>query len=145
MTTMWAMDWSAASPWGPGGCGAPGRQPVNRIRKVNVTRCMRMRFGLTDDERRTARPDEGYSLTASGEISRSPAARRSARLEARFRPMRRHWANRLLAFLLIVMITGGGGGLPVLDALIYHSRGSAPEDWRAHYEANSGCHADGCA
>ena len=59
--------------------------------------------------------------------------------------MRRPWTDRLLALLLIVMITGGGGGLPVLDALIYHSRGSATEDWRAHYEANSGCHADGCA
>jgi hypothetical protein len=60
-------------------------------------------------------------------------------------PMARAMVRRLLAGALIFMISAGGSGLPVLDALIYHSRGPTPQDWQTHYEANGGCHADGCA
>ena len=60
-------------------------------------------------------------------------------------PMARALVRRLLAGALIFMISAGGSGLPVLDALIYHSRGPTPQDWQTHYEANGGCHADGCA
>lgn len=59
--------------------------------------------------------------------------------------MARALIRRLLAVSLIFMISAGGSGLPVLDAVIYHSRGSAAQDWQTHYEANGGCHADGCA
>src|ERR1041385_236894 len=59
--------------------------------------------------------------------------------------MARAMVRRLLAGALIFMISAGGSGLPVLDALIYHSRGPTPHDWQTHYEANGGCHADGCA
>jgi len=59
--------------------------------------------------------------------------------------MARAFLRRLLAIALIFMISAGGGGLPVLDGLIYHSRGATPQDWQTHYEASSGCHADGCA
>ncbi len=59
--------------------------------------------------------------------------------------MARAFLRRLLAISLIFTIGAGGSGMPVLDALIFHSRGVSAEAWRAHYEANSGCHADGCA
>lgn len=52
---------------------------------------------------------------------------------------------RLVSAALIVMISSGGGGLPVLDGLIFHTRGRAAEALRPHYEATGGCHADGCA
>ena|SRR5262245_37012741 len=58
--------------------------------------------------------------------------------------MVRAWIRRLLAIALILTISAGGSGLPVLDALIYHSRGATVPDLQAHYEANGGCHADGC-
>src|SRR5690242_2812504 len=66
-------------------------------------------------------------------------------VQATLLPMARGFLRRLLAITLIFMISAGGSGLPVLDALIYHSRDSTPQDWQTHYEANSGCHADGCA
>ncbi len=53
--------------------------------------------------------------------------------------------SRLLATALVLSIGAGGGGLPMVDALIFHSSGQGPELFRPHYEATSGCHADGCA
>ena len=43
------------------------------------------------------------------------------------------------------MIGIGGGSLPVVDVVLFHSRGSVEENAQAHFEATSGCHADGCA
>ena len=59
--------------------------------------------------------------------------------------MRRGLISRLLSPALMVLILSGGGGLPVLDGLIFHSRDRAPEAQLPHYEATSGHHADGCA
>jgi len=58
--------------------------------------------------------------------------------------MRRSWTSRLVAALSIALIGAGGGSLPVLDGLLFHGRGT-PETSGAHFEAGSGCHADGCA
>ncbi|HTL04998.1 MAG TPA: hypothetical protein VL241_04580 [Gemmatimonadales bacterium] len=52
---------------------------------------------------------------------------------------------RLVSALSIALIGMGGGSLPVLDGLLFHSRGLAAEASVAHFEASSGCHADGCA
>ena len=57
--------------------------------------------------------------------------------------MRRSWTSRLVSALSIALIAAGGGSLPVLDGLLFHGRGT-PETSRAHFEAGSGCHADGC-
>jgi len=59
--------------------------------------------------------------------------------------MLRSLLTRLFSATLILLISGGGGGLPVVDGLVFHSRDGAPETVRSHYEANAGCHADGCA
>jgi hypothetical protein len=59
--------------------------------------------------------------------------------------MFRSLLTRLFSATLILLISGGGGGLPVVDGLVFHSRDGAPETVRSHYEANAGCHADGCA
>ena len=53
--------------------------------------------------------------------------------------------SRLASAVLIVSVSSGGGGLPVLDGLIFHTRGQAADALRPHYEATGGCHADGCA
>ena len=58
--------------------------------------------------------------------------------------MIRSLLTRLFSATLILLISSGGGGLPVLDGLIFHSRGRALEALRPHYE-KTGCHADGCA
>ena len=59
--------------------------------------------------------------------------------------MLRAWCSRLISAGSILLIGMGGGSLPVVDELLFHSRGSAQESTRAHFEATSGCHADGCA
>jgi len=53
--------------------------------------------------------------------------------------------RRLVAAGLLLLLGAGGGGLPVLDATLFHSLTGRTEPFRAHYEATSGCHADGCA
>ena len=53
--------------------------------------------------------------------------------------------TRLFSATLILLISGGGGGLPVLDGLIFHSLDRAPQALRPHYEVTGGCHSDGCA
>lgn len=59
--------------------------------------------------------------------------------------MRRTLLSRLFSATLILLISGGGGGLPVVDGLIFHSRDRAAEALHPHFEANGGCHSDGCA
>jgi hypothetical protein len=59
--------------------------------------------------------------------------------------MRGPLLTRLFSATLILLISSGGGGLPVLDGLFFHSRDRGPEVVRPHYEANGGCHSDGCA
>jgi hypothetical protein len=58
--------------------------------------------------------------------------------------MHRTLARALVSATLIAVIGGGGGGLPALDALLYHRSGDAAEALRPHYEATSGCHVDRC-
>src|ERR1043166_4536579 len=58
--------------------------------------------------------------------------------------MFRTLARWVLSVSLIATVGGGGGGLPTLDALLYHGSGDAAEALRPHYEATSGCHADRC-
>lgn len=59
--------------------------------------------------------------------------------------MLRSVVRRLVATGLLLLLGAGGGGLPVLDATLFHSLSERIEPFRAHYEATSGCHADGCA
>lgn len=51
---------------------------------------------------------------------------------------------RVLTAVLILVISAGGSGFPVLDALVFHGSSRGSESYRAHYEATSGCHGDGC-
>lgn len=45
--------------------------------------------------------------------------------------------------LLVLYVLGGGWGLPVLDAVVYHTAGAA--DSGSHIEPDGGCgHGDGC-
>src|ERR1051325_606739 len=53
-------------------------------------------------------------------------------------------ARWVLSVSLIATVGGGGGGLPALDAVLYHGSGDAAEAVRPHYEATSGCHIDRC-
>lgn len=50
----------------------------------------------------------------------------------------------LFSASLILLFISGGGGLPLLDGLIFHSRARGTEVLRPHLEGTSGCHADGC-
>ncbi|HEV8612563.1 MAG TPA: hypothetical protein VGQ73_03570 [Gemmatimonadales bacterium] len=59
--------------------------------------------------------------------------------------MLRILVSRLVCTTLIVMLSGGGSGLPVLDGLIYHTRGRTAVDSRSHYEATGSCHSDVCS
>ena len=59
--------------------------------------------------------------------------------------MLRSVVRRLTSAGLLLLLGAGGGGLPVLDATLFHSLGGRSEPVRAHFEATSGCHADGCA
>jgi hypothetical protein len=59
--------------------------------------------------------------------------------------MLRSGLRRLAAAGLLLLMGAGGGGLPVLDATLFHSLTGRSEPFRAHFEATSGCHADGCA
>ena len=59
--------------------------------------------------------------------------------------MARGLISRLFSAPLVAIILSGGGGLPVLDGLIFHTRERAVEANAPHYEGTSGHHADGCA
>lgn len=54
-------------------------------------------------------------------------------------------ARGLVSACLIVLLNSGGGGLSLIDGLIFHSLGRGSEAGLAHFESSSGCHADGCA
>lgn len=53
--------------------------------------------------------------------------------------------TRLFSASLIGLIVAGGGGLPVLDGVLFHNRERAADALRPHFETTSGCHSDGCA
>jgi hypothetical protein len=53
--------------------------------------------------------------------------------------------RRLLALAMLLVIGGGGGDMPALDALVFHGPSRLAESLRTHYEASSGCHSDGCS
>jgi hypothetical protein len=58
--------------------------------------------------------------------------------------MVRSLVRRALSAVLMLLVSGGGGGLPVLDAALFHGFGPGPDEPRPHYEATSGCHTDRC-
>ena len=51
--------------------------------------------------------------------------------------------RRLFSAILGLMMAGGGGSLPILDGLLFHSR-AAVDTSQAHYETSGNCHSDGC-
>ena len=59
--------------------------------------------------------------------------------------MPRNLTRRLFSVALIGLFSAGGGRLPVIDGLLFHSRSQATRGTRPHYEPSTGCHADGCA
>ena len=52
---------------------------------------------------------------------------------------------RLLASAMLCVVAVGGGGMPVLDALVFHGPSRLVESFRPHYETSSSCHGDGCS
>lgn len=52
--------------------------------------------------------------------------------------------RRLASLFLFALVAVGGGSMPVVDALAFHETTGA-SDFTAHFEASSGCHADGCS
>jgi hypothetical protein len=63
-----------------------------------------------------------------------------------FRPMRRSWASRATALLLVAGMLGGGAGAPVLDALVYHRDAAHPDHPVTHLEPQGTrhTHSDAC-
>jgi hypothetical protein len=59
--------------------------------------------------------------------------------------MVRTLVRRLVATVLLGAVAVGGGGMPVLDALVFHGPSRVAEAFRPHYEASSTCHGDGCS
>jgi hypothetical protein len=60
--------------------------------------------------------------------------------------MVRSLVRRLVASALLFVVGAGGGGLPILDTLVFHGPDRLAEAARPHYEASSAsCHADGCS
>lgn len=53
--------------------------------------------------------------------------------------------SRLARALFIVLVTSGGGELPALDAVLFHSGRSVAVTVATHVESGGGCHADQCA
>ena len=58
--------------------------------------------------------------------------------------MRRGLLGRLFSAMLMLVMASGGGSLPTLDGLLFHSRERAADASQAHWETTSGCHSDGC-
>ncbi len=50
--------------------------------------------------------------------------------------------SHLIRALFIVLMSGGGGDLPALDGVLFHSH---PVTLASHFEASGGCHADQCS
>ncbi len=59
--------------------------------------------------------------------------------------MGRSLVRRLLATAMLCVVGVGGGGMPTLDALVFHGPSRLVESLRPHYEASSACHGDGCS
>ena len=53
--------------------------------------------------------------------------------------------RRMVSAALLLVVGAGGGGLPMLDTLVFHDPDRLAEAFRAHYEASSSCHSDGCS
>jgi hypothetical protein len=53
--------------------------------------------------------------------------------------------RRLLASAMLFVVAVGGGGMPTLDALVFHGPSRLAGSLRTHYEASSSCHSDGCS
>ena len=53
--------------------------------------------------------------------------------------------RRLLASAMLFVVAVGGGGMPALDALVFHGPTRLSESFRSHYEASGACHNDGCS
>jgi hypothetical protein len=58
--------------------------------------------------------------------------------------MRRGLLGRLFSAMLMLVMASGGGSLPTLDGLLFHSRDRGSAASQAHYEASGACHSDGC-
>lgn len=53
--------------------------------------------------------------------------------------------RRALAAAMLLVVAVGGGGMPALDALVFHGPTRLVESLRSHYEASDSCHSDGCS
>ena len=53
--------------------------------------------------------------------------------------------RRLVCGILLALVAAGGGRLSTVDALVFHEGSADPDGFRAHFEASSGCHEDGCS
>ena len=53
--------------------------------------------------------------------------------------------RRLFSALLLALVAAGGGRLSTVDALVFHEASAETDGFRSHYEADSGCHEDGCS
>lgn len=59
--------------------------------------------------------------------------------------MLRTLSGRLISAILVLFCVGGGGGLPLLDGLLFHELSQTADSTGSHYESSAACHADGCA
>jgi len=54
-------------------------------------------------------------------------------------------ASRLACAILAALMGAGGGELPALDGLLFHTRDREPAPVVSHLEPAGGCHSDQCA
>ena len=59
--------------------------------------------------------------------------------------MVRDLLRRAFSAVLLALVAAGGGRLSTVDALVFHEGSADPGGSRAHFEASSGCHEDGCS
>jgi hypothetical protein len=59
--------------------------------------------------------------------------------------MVRGLVRRSLALAMLFVVAVGGGGMPALDALVFHGPTRVMESFRSHYESSGSCHSDGCS
>jgi hypothetical protein len=59
--------------------------------------------------------------------------------------MARSLVQRLVASAMLFVVAVGGGGMPALDALVFHGPSRLIESFRSHYEASGSCHSDACS
>jgi hypothetical protein len=53
--------------------------------------------------------------------------------------------RRLLSAMLLALVSAGGGRLSTVDVLVFHEATAESDGFRSHFEADSGCHQDGCS